>query len=222
MANPDKPNSMKSHQAVTVKDQSNVDNSIITMRQALLGITEVEAGVLENLKTQLDQMLNSIYAQVQRYQKVASKDAMLSEMPITQADKSLLGGLNSIANELSLKNQEILQLQRSLALLGLEATGSMQSVEMLRQQLDELNKRNKILRAIHQQLAKHPIITGQIPRGITIDNIKKMIVQITNEVNALNASNQKMKESLKAQKSAGMQLSVKEQKEISPHRRGPK
>lgn len=196
----------KGADAHTKPDQTDFHQSVNDMREALLGIAELEAGVLDRIRQQLDQMLGNIYTQMQQHQAVIAKDAMITEAPLTQPDEALASGLGHISEDLSAKNQEILKLQRTLALFGFEVGVSVKSIEMLRQQLDELNKRNRILRLIHNQLRKSPIITGRIPRNVNADDIKKMLLRISDEIKSLNMTNLEIKKQIAALKAPQKQI----------------
>lgn len=206
------------------KTMKDINKSITEMQRALLGIATQEEDMLGNLKVHLDALLGNVYTQTKEFQKIAARDAMISETPITQADEALIEGIDHVSKELNLKNEEIKKLQRLLALLGVEtAPGSSQSLEMLRQSLEELNKRNRILRAIQQRLVTHPLITGQVPKGITPDEIKRILVKLNDEIKVMNKTNYDLKQQIKLNRLQTLKekSEMKPQDIPTPPRRGP-
>lgn len=198
-----------------------ITKSINKMQEALLGLAEVEGSLLQNIKIHLDAMLNKIYTEMREYQHTATKEAMLTETPITKADETVLAGFNAISVGLNEKNQEIMKLQSLLASMGASlTTSSNQSIESLRQHLEELNKRNKILREIHGKLIRHPMITGKIPKNVTPNEIKKMLETLNDQIKTLNQTNIVLKQKIKPKLEASKQIAPTE-KPVTITRRGP-
>ena len=195
------------------------DKAIIDMEEALLGVAKQEESILISIKNNLDQMLDKIYTQMKEYQHVATMDAMISEIPMTQADPALIAGLGRISSDLNHKNIEISKLQLLQEALGVGvAISSNQSMEMIRQQLDELNKRNKILRDIHQQIIKHPMITGQT-KGIKLSEIKIMLEKLNDQIQTLNKTNFTLKQQIKPQQHDLNQKAEQKEEPTTPRRR---
>lgn len=206
-------------------NSNGVNKSLIEMQQALLGIASQEKDVLGNLKQHLETLLENTYAQTLEFQKIAAQDAMITEEPMLEVDGALADGIDRVTKKLNAKNKEIKKLRRLIALLGVEVTaGSEQSLEMLRQTLEELNKRNRILRAIQSKLVQHPLISGQVPKGITRDEIKRILVKLNDEIKVLNTSNFQLKQQIKMNRLQALkqQTEVKPEQPPSPRRRGPK
>lgn len=183
------------------KEKESINKAIVQMQEALLGVAQVEEGVLNNIKNHLDKLLDNIYQHVKDLKNLAALDAMIVEAPLTQADPALRQGLDNISSELDAKNAEIIRLQRRLESLGVDVPKHLsgQSVEMLRQHLEELNKRNKHLREIHRKLVTHPIITGRIPKGVTFKEVRQMLEKLNEQIKMLNKTNYDMRKQIKPQ-----------------------
>lgn len=183
------------------KESKSINEAIVHMQEALLGVAEVEEGVLKNIKNHLDKLLDNIYAHVKDLKNIAALDAMLVETPMSQADPALRQGLDGISSELNAKNAEIIRLQQRLASLGVDVPKHLtgQSVEMLRQHLDELNKRNRQLKQIHRKLAQHPIISGKIPKSITFKEARQMLEKLNEQIKILNKTNYEMRKQIRPQ-----------------------
>lgn len=204
------------------RGDSSVGKSLIEMQRALLGIANQESDVLGDIKIHLDALLGNIYTQTREYQETATLDAMISDAPITQADPAIIEGIDHVSKELNAKNDEIKKLKRLLALLGVDTTPEAgQSVELLRQTLEELNKRNRILREIQRRLIQHPLITGQVPQGITSHEIKRILVKLNDEIRLLNNTNHEIKQQIKMSRLQSLHENKKPEPDQTP-RRGPK
>lgn len=208
-------------------NKDGMEKSVIEMQRALLGVASGEQDVLGDLKQHLDNLLDNVYAETLALQKVIAEDAMVSESPITHVDGALVEGIDRVSKELNVKNQEIKKLQRLLTLLGVETTpGSKQSLAILRQTLEELNKRNRILRAIQRRLAQHPLISGRIPKGITRKAITRVLEKLNDEIKSLNITNFELKQQIKMNRlqspTQDQQGESKPDEGPTPSRRGPK
>lgn len=216
---------------------SSFDKHMHHMRESLLEVATLETGVLKNLKEGLDQLLDNVYKQKKELQKVAAMDAMIIETPISQPDEALADVFNKTLDQLDLKNQEIVRLQALLAGMGIETPfAAGQSVEMLRQKLEELNKRNRILREIYRKLSKqvaklimregHVIIQNQsalmkiVPKEMILKEIKNELKELDGQIQGLYKENYNFKQQMKPQNESEKNL-VEQKNEDSAPRRGP-
>lgn len=195
--------------SVRKSDRDDINKDITHMENALLGVAEVEADILNKFKSHLDVILDSVYAHVKELKNVAAMDAMLTEAPLSQVDPGLAQGLDTISEELNQKNIEIVRLQQRLAGLGTGIEGiSGESIEILRQRLDELNKRNQRLRDIQRKLVSSVIITGKKPqsivtKGIAIEvsakDLKETLKELDKEIKIMREKNYNLKQQIKPQ-----------------------
>ena len=186
----------------TQKNNTSVNDALVSVQKALVGIADLEEGVVKKIKEHLDKLLDNIYLQVKEYKNIAAKELMISENSITDADRALLAqGLAGISDKLAEKNHELLKLQTELKTLGIDVgVGSKKSLSALRQSLAELNKRNRILRQIQRELAKHPMITGNMPRkGISFKDVEMMFKALDKQIQTLHQANYVLKQQMKPQ-----------------------
>ena len=179
----------------------NINDALITVQKALVGIGDLEEGVVQKIKEHLDKMLNNIYTQIKSHQLTSAQELMLSENPITETDRTSLSlGLARISEKLNEKNVELARITAELRALGISVPlGSTKSLTAIRQSLDELNRRNRTLRQIQQALTKHPMITGKIPKGISLSDVEKMLKMLDKQIRSLHQANNEFKQQMKPQ-----------------------
>ena len=176
---------------------SSIKRDIINIEKALIGAADLEEGILKQVQSQLDKMLNNIYESVKDYKKTAAKEILISETTITDADRAALAqGLSQIADGLNQKNVEIMRLHHELRLLGIETQGAAagMSLEALRQKVNELTQRNRILRNIHGEML---MLTERIPKAVTLQSIQEMARELNKTLQNLSKANTELKQQIR-------------------------
>lgn len=104
--------------------------------------------------------------------------------------------MGQIADGLNQKNLEIIRLENELRLLGLQAEGltAGMSIEAMQQKVNELNKRNRVLRTIHGEML---MLTERIPKAATLQSIQEMVKALSNTLQNLSKANSELKQQIK-------------------------